>query len=100
MLLSSIMSFGGRGMNSSWDAIWDVESKLYEDSYITEIKIPFNHTLLIIITVKPQNLQTLFQCEKRKPMVDLILNFCVLRLKFILKIILNRVEIERDKNIF
>jgi hypothetical protein len=31
MLLSTIMSFGGRGMNSSWDAIWDVESKLYED---------------------------------------------------------------------
>ena len=47
MLLSSIMSFGGRGMNSSWDAIWDVESKLYEDSYITEIKIPFNQLYFI-----------------------------------------------------
>ena len=30
MLLSSIVSWGDRGgMNSSWDAIWEVESRLY-----------------------------------------------------------------------
>ncbi len=43
MLLSSVLSRGdSRGMNSSWDAIWEVESKLYDDSYIAEVKIPLN----------------------------------------------------------
>ena len=43
MLLSSVLSWGdSRGMNSSWDAIWEVESKLYDDSYIAEVKIPLN----------------------------------------------------------
>ena len=32
MLLSSIVSWGDRGgMNSSWDALWEGESKLYDD---------------------------------------------------------------------
>ena len=47
MLLSSVNSFGGRGMNSSWDAIWEVESKLYDDSYIAEVKIPLNQLYFI-----------------------------------------------------
>ena len=34
-------------MNSSWDAIWEVESKLYDDSYIAEVKIPFNQLYFI-----------------------------------------------------
>ena len=33
--------------NSSWDAIWYVESKLYDDYYLTEIKIPFNQLYFI-----------------------------------------------------
>ena len=28
--------------NSSWDAIWYVESKVYGDFFLTELKIPFN----------------------------------------------------------
>ena len=47
MLLSNSGSLGGRGMNSSWDAIWEVESKLYDDSYIAEVKIPFNQLYFI-----------------------------------------------------
>ncbi len=48
MLLSSIVSWGDRGgMNSSWDAIWEVESKLYDDSYIAEVRIPFNQLYFI-----------------------------------------------------
>jgi len=47
MLLSSVNSFGGRGMNSSWDAIWEVESKLYDDSYIVEVKIPLDQLYFI-----------------------------------------------------
>ncbi|MBC8397890.1 MAG: carbohydrate binding family 9 domain-containing protein [Flavobacteriales bacterium] len=47
MLLSSVNSFGGRGMNSSWDAIWEVESKLYDDSYIVELKIPLDQLYFI-----------------------------------------------------
>ena len=47
MLLSTSGSLGGRGMNSSWDAIWEVESKLYDDSYIAEVKIPFNQLYFI-----------------------------------------------------
>tara|TARA_B100000989_G_scaffold6171_1_gene4297 strand:+ start:4246 stop:6438 length:2193 start_codon:yes stop_codon:yes gene_type:complete len=42
MLLSTTSTLGGRGMNPNWDAIWEVESKLFDDSYIAEIKIPFN----------------------------------------------------------
>ena len=34
-------------MNSSWDAIWEVESKLYDDSYIAEVRIPFNQLYFI-----------------------------------------------------
>jgi len=33
--------------NSSWDTIWYVESKLYDDYYLTEIKIPFNQLYFI-----------------------------------------------------
>ena len=33
--------------NSAWDAIWYVESKLYDDFYLTEIKIPFNQLYFI-----------------------------------------------------
>ena len=48
MLLSSILSWGdSRGMNSSWDAIWEVESKLYDDSYIAEVKIPLDQLYFI-----------------------------------------------------
>ena len=28
--------------NKSWDAIWYVESKIYDDFFLTELKIPFN----------------------------------------------------------
>ena len=38
--------------NSSWDAIWFVESKLYDDYYLTEIKIPFNQLYFINGTKK------------------------------------------------
>ena len=33
--------------NSSWDAIWYVESKLYDDYFLTEIKIPFDQLYFI-----------------------------------------------------
>ena len=32
MLLSTTSNLGGRGMNPNWDAIWEVESKLFDDS--------------------------------------------------------------------
>ena len=38
--------------NSSWDAIWYVESKLYDNYYLTEIKIPFNQLYFINGTKK------------------------------------------------
>ena len=36
-----------RDRNSSWDAIWYVESKMYEDHFLIEIKIPFNQLYFI-----------------------------------------------------
>ena len=41
-----------RDRNSSWDAIWYVESKLYDDYFLTEIKIPFDQLYFINGTKK------------------------------------------------
>ena len=38
--------------NSSWDAIWYVESKLYDDYFLIEIKIPFDQLYFINGTKK------------------------------------------------
>ena len=41
-----------RDRNSAWDAIWYVESKLYDDYFLTEIKIPFDQLYFINGTKK------------------------------------------------
>ncbi len=50
MLLSSESSWGGGGTggdNKTWDAIWEVEAKLFDDYYSAELKIPLNQLYFI-----------------------------------------------------
>ena len=50
MLLSSESSWGGGGPggdNKTWDAIWEVEAKLFDDYYSAELKIPLNQLYFI-----------------------------------------------------
>ena len=42
LLVSNGNRDSSRDRNKSWDAIWYVESKLHDDYFLTELKIPFN----------------------------------------------------------